>query len=604
MALRVRRNATCSDQTTEASARVALESEIAKHADAIIELKGRLNAMAPISVLPPEVLSEIFAALAHSSYSPQGRPGFRSQSAYDWITVTHVCRAWRNIALDTPRLWSRVILSGLDITQEVIARSKRAPLWVTAYMTCLDDPRKTLLDSIMRESSRLKELDLVGPAQAFESFSTLPMGPATILETLILCEGSPYDLDDVLFPHNPSLPVLFQGQTPNLRHLLLNRIGVKWDNPIFCSTLTHLTVVVQYDANPSFSTGTFSQLLSALENMHALERLELNEAIPRLRKDLDGLPAPQCTVELPHLRELVIASGVRECADFLNHVSLPATARLRVTAATEEGVEPLVRVFSAHLARSPPLLTVSLSPLCAAQTSVLGWRTIFDEAQAREAVEPDAALYLEASRNLSALQALVREAAIFGAVRRLEIRPSATTGIWEDLFVRVPELRALSIIGQPQPGLFEALSRVHREDGPWAQNGPGRMLAGKLHTVHLKGVRFGCLPPSEHEPEYVEEMLEWLILRCNEGVPIQRLELEFAINLAADGVSRLAEVVPRVVWDGIKHFEDDEDEIEDENQDEDDDMDFVGNLYADLHDLYDEEEDEDELGFWMLPFGF
>ena len=51
-------------------------------------------------------------------------------------------------------------------------------------------------------------------------------------------------------------------------------------------------------------------------------------------------------------------------------------------------MELLVRAFSAHLARSAPLLTVRLSPFHAAQTYVLGWRTIYDnEAQAREAAQ-------------------------------------------------------------------------------------------------------------------------------------------------------------------------------------------------------------------------
>ena len=595
MKLRGRRNAHPSKQATAASARTVLEGEIAKHADAIIELKGRMNAMTSISTLPPEVLSEIFIALAHSYYSLSVYPGFHSHSAYKWITVTHVCRAWRNIALNTPRLWSRVILSKFDVTKEILARSKKAPLWVTAYAVNLDYPRKKLLDSIMKQSSRLKELDLTVPGRTFRNLSTVPMGPAAILEILTLSGSSPYDPHGTFLPHNTPLPVLFKGQTPNLRRLHLNSIAIKWDNPIFCPTLTHLTVAAQSDG--SLITGTFAHLLAALKAMYTLEKLELQEAIPHLSEDLSTLPTLQRTVELPRLRELVISSDMLDCANFLHHVSLPANARLSVTGRWGDSVESLVRVFSTHLARCAPLLTVCLTPHEDGPTYVLGWRTFHGTAQASTAPQPDVALYLWTHENLRALQHLVRSAAIFGAVRSLEIPPSATTVDWADLFARVPQLRVLSIAGQPQPGLFDALSKVQRKGGRRARQGPGKMLAEELHTVQLTGMQFA----SCHSGGDLEEMLEWLILRCNEGVPVQRMELERCIHLTAEDVDRLAEVVPEVEWDEMEGFPGD--------VDEDGDMDFLGDeddmalLWDAFCDRFDESEDN-ELDNYMLPFGF
>ncbi|KAI1793446.1 hypothetical protein LXA43DRAFT_942252 [Ganoderma leucocontextum] len=596
MALRVRRNA-CPDIEVVANARKQLESEVAKHVDAIIDLKGRMNALVPISKLPPEILSAIFTEVAIKHYT--GRPSRPCYGAatlpYKWITLTHVSRSWRTIALNTPRFWSRIVLSRPDLTREILARSKNAPLWVTANMSYVDEPQRALLDTIMKESSRLKELSIAGPARVLENLYPRWTGQANVLESLSLSDNNVFDSVRIPILHeHPSVPVLFQGITPNLRRLTIHHIAVGWDNPIFCSTLTSLTVVFKRD-NIS-DRGYFGQLMRALANMSALESLELNEGVPPL-KDPRNLLASVRRVTLPNLRKLSLISDALNCADFLRFVTLPPNTHLLVTGRTpERGAEELVRAFSQHLARSKPLLTARLAPVNSAQVYVRGWWTFLEgDIVDRSLPAPDVELYLDALPHSRVMEHLMTRATFLARVRRLEIQPSFSPWDWHGLFTRAPELRVLSVSGHPEGEFLAALSKVQREDGeqqPQSGQGQGRrILSPELHTVQMSGVRFGCAH-SDHAPAYLEEMVDWLMLRCNEGAPIATLELRECINAGARDLNRLREVVADVVWDGQETWE--EEQGEQGTPDEDmyyDDGFFPG---------YYNHDDTDD--YWIIPF--
>ncbi|KAI0280965.1 hypothetical protein BC826DRAFT_874013, partial [Russula brevipes] len=82
------------------------------------------NTLAPVSVLPPEVLARIFHLVAFADSSGAETGSLR------WIGVTHVCRHWRQVALDDSSLWARISSSRVRPTwvSEVLARARDAPL--------------------------------------------------------------------------------------------------------------------------------------------------------------------------------------------------------------------------------------------------------------------------------------------------------------------------------------------------------------------------------------------------------------------------------------------------------------------------------------------
>ncbi|KAI0718107.1 hypothetical protein C8Q72DRAFT_764666, partial [Fomitopsis betulina] len=86
-----------------------------------------LNAFAPISILPPEILSNIFLHIAGRGSADPAL--WEPKAVGHWIYVTHVCTSWREVALQCATLWSHLNLSELPkVLEELLARSKDAPL--------------------------------------------------------------------------------------------------------------------------------------------------------------------------------------------------------------------------------------------------------------------------------------------------------------------------------------------------------------------------------------------------------------------------------------------------------------------------------------------
>ena len=117
---------TSSAEKSRKQLRKAIDDEITSLEQSIKEsirvLKSRRNALAPISSLPPEILAAIFSFLSPSA----NKGAFRLK----WIYFSHVCRHWRETALNYPHLWSHINLSKLApaAIPKMLARAKMAPL--------------------------------------------------------------------------------------------------------------------------------------------------------------------------------------------------------------------------------------------------------------------------------------------------------------------------------------------------------------------------------------------------------------------------------------------------------------------------------------------
>ncbi|KAI0061468.1 hypothetical protein BV25DRAFT_1785855, partial [Artomyces pyxidatus] len=92
--------------------------------EALHSINARINALLPVSHIPPEILAHIFlyCVLADQEWR-NTLPGL------GWISVTHVCRRWRHIALDNSGLWRHIPLtSGRQWIAEMLSRSRSKPL--------------------------------------------------------------------------------------------------------------------------------------------------------------------------------------------------------------------------------------------------------------------------------------------------------------------------------------------------------------------------------------------------------------------------------------------------------------------------------------------
>lgn len=86
------------------------ENLVAIHLSSV---QSKLNSFLPVYGLPEELVVHIFKIVAASA-----------STSSRWIHVTHVCRHWRNIALSTPTLWTKILTSpGPDFATACLERS-------------------------------------------------------------------------------------------------------------------------------------------------------------------------------------------------------------------------------------------------------------------------------------------------------------------------------------------------------------------------------------------------------------------------------------------------------------------------------------------------
>ncbi|KAI0713477.1 hypothetical protein C8Q76DRAFT_583180, partial [Earliella scabrosa] len=75
-------------------------------------LRGVRNTGSKINRIPTELLVRIFSVLAAQNHNE------------DLVHITHVCRAWRSIAVDNPHLWTHISITHPDKTDTFLARAK------------------------------------------------------------------------------------------------------------------------------------------------------------------------------------------------------------------------------------------------------------------------------------------------------------------------------------------------------------------------------------------------------------------------------------------------------------------------------------------------
>ncbi|KDQ13751.1 hypothetical protein BOTBODRAFT_175186 [Botryobasidium botryosum FD-172 SS1] len=90
------------------------------------DLGSERNKLSPISCLPDEVLSLIFEAACTGQNHSQTAP----------LNIAAVPRAWRDVALCTPRIWTAITIFSASL---FLPRSKGALIDIAAHSECSED---------------------------------------------------------------------------------------------------------------------------------------------------------------------------------------------------------------------------------------------------------------------------------------------------------------------------------------------------------------------------------------------------------------------------------------------------------------------------------
>lgn len=320
----------------------------------MIQLKHALNSRRPtIAKLPPEILAEVF--LHHAVIVQHERVALHEErggaeihkSFYEWTNVTQVCHHWRNVALKCPHLWTWLAFEERvhsDFTDMIAQRSRKLPLTVILTINsqtmhcdvCLDmDGQYQYPDAacwmLNQKLPRVRELAVFVDREVDRQFAVGDMWGPLVEDSAPMLEDLRIEaIDSTRYRQGASDPAeldvrdgLFNGKTPKLRSLALGGVGIRFANPLFCSSLRTLKIsdcqCWQPNAEPDFRAW-----LHALKRLPRLEVLEVDRSIPSADAGIEYQPVP-----LPKLKFLHLATTVAAFADHMKYVKLPCSTAVR-----------------------------------------------------------------------------------------------------------------------------------------------------------------------------------------------------------------------------------------------------------------------------------
>ncbi|KAF8498170.1 hypothetical protein F5888DRAFT_227454 [Russula emetica] len=337
------------------SARVAALSIVDKRIDAarqfLCSMLTRRNALVLISLLPPEILARVFHLLVLEE------PPLSGRQDVGWIKVTHVCRHWRQVALDDSSLWARIGRTRMNRKwiSEMLARARNAPLDIEFNAVAMSSREALLL--IRPHISRTRQF-------RFHGLSTLH---SDIVRDIFSWEAPALEHFELkVSAHSPVTfrdlgeSMLFKGHAPRLRTFSLSRVVIPW-SLIPRGQLTQLKI--DRFNEELHSSGDLNQLIDLLVNSPALEILALESCLP---SQLTEFPHGR-TIQLPHLSRLRLRGSTSRIMNMLKMLKLPSSTTLHldcisnITTIHNDSEGLLLPVISAHFQSPTPAEFKSLT---------------------------------------------------------------------------------------------------------------------------------------------------------------------------------------------------------------------------------------------------
>lgn len=574
-------------------AQTEIDNELGALEERMRALRTRRNIFSPISSIPPEILGVIFI---HHAQQTQLLHVPDNPAVLSWLNVGHVCRHWREVALGTPKLWAIPFLNSSLATEEMLMRSKMAPL----SLRCGLRYRMDSVQKVLMHIERLQEVSLpfLNGGMTYrcimEFLNKLSSCSAPKLQSLSLEEEFAQTL-------RIAIPTSFIA--PNLRSLQLKYCDLSWAS----SVLTGLTVL-NIKKLSSECLPTLDELISALRRMPALRTLELEDALPTLPPQTTSLPrAPRAmNVRLPHLKRLRLVAKILDVANVLARIELPDSTMLevhlgcRASSSTNPNQEwnlslPIIsralescfKAIPAKSCRIPRSMRLFAVGRIHVQYSTVRNPSSWVGAMSDTCLDPEWAVEhpvvldfdfpTETSTTiLSNLWRLV-------PIRTLEALYiegffSCWNGFWSDLLGHgaARNLAYIHLRGTPQALedlIISLCSKKHslaRFVGWRPHRGP--IFSPALSHLVLDNLEFD----SSSSFTRTSDLFDVLIDRVNEGRGLDYLAITGCTGINAHDVRLLREVVADVQWDEYESFDDydleyDYDSLED---DDDDDYDF------------------------------
>ena len=563
----------------------------------------RRNSLTLTCRIPTEILVEIFIHyqrpyfILGSTVPARGDKGSHSAlygTSLGWVpAVTHVCRHWRSVAHEHPRLWSNVVLNlGRTWAQRTLALSKASPIVVSLsnFVPChtimptnavgqLSRPGVSTVSSVDVLAEHLFHIqDLTLRACSCDVSSWVPLlhAAAPLLESLWLC----------VYPHSSdntpiALPDNFLATHPRIRHLYLEQAFLaSWaPGPGPLTRLVSITVSAPDPRHAPTRAATVvptrEQLLECLSLMPVLEVLCLEHCLPAFVPTFSTR-----TVPLPHLRAATLVDRVDRCRQLLDALDVPPAAKLTVrcwSASPPSDLDTLriLPSLSAHLSRPGPgtvggphaLALSSASTDGRTQLTLSAWRafatpTVAEDCESYAGPKAPHDVFLECEWGAAGgggdpemeRRALLRacECVNLADLRALELRADAAVWAardWRAAFAACTEITHVLALDVPAESLLEALGPPDRgEDGEVDGDGHGAPIFQELVSLTLVGVNF------VRANDEAWTTLEKALVRRQKSPAcvtiLDRVELR-TCTVAEDAIDALKEFAAVVVWDSV-----------------------------------------------------
>lgn len=494
----------------------------------ICSLKFLLNALVPISRLPTEILHHIISFRAGHFIEPF-RLSLTSKAAapldlLGWIKVTHVCRKWREVALNDPALWSQISPARPRWALEMLSRSRNAPLSFIADYFDLSFKGQEATRTILKQISRVQELSLSVPEPGVLLAELVQPAPNLKSFTMrVYRELRPKELEGPLF----------QGVAPKLRHMSLDNFKIPWGSPLFrgLTVLRLANLNLHHDVSPA----QFLDVFRRIPNLHALRIMEVEVELRN-----ETFTPPQRLV-LPNLNYLTLTGSASVCGFILRHVDLPKNPTIYVAfnlrrEQIEQTPETIVDSFAPHLSgierpmRHLVFEGISKSSM-RLEGSLTEYNTQLDAPRShltfRITTNPDDAMYQIVSQLPAAFLSCLPP---LGHLRSVLFKG---WGVSTVCCSRVPALASVtSIILQGRAG-SEWLSHMNSRLGENA--------LPSLQTIVLTGMAF-----KHSENSMYHSLTTFLGSKRKECAKIEVLEFRECIGLEKGEVLHLQTLVPEV----------------------------------------------------------
>ena len=319
-------------------------------------IANRRNTLTRTCRIPSEILGQIFlhykrTLLGSCLFQKSKERRFALYGTMLWWVpaVAHVCRHWRTVAFQTPKLWTHIALHlGRTCALRMLTLSRALPITIA-----MNDPHPCegsivpvfwgwfpkrgplKLDPIYVLSNHLfhiQNLELGACSCTARRWVRLLETSAPLLETVWMRINS-HRPDSRRSSDLPvALPCNFLATHPRLRRVIIeNAFFSSWSLGIHPPSQLVVFSITAPNPNQTserslLALPTHRQLLDCFSLMPALEELALEHCLPFYYLNRPLWPRP---VSLPRLRALTLQDHSDRCYQMLMSLSIPPTTTVK-----------------------------------------------------------------------------------------------------------------------------------------------------------------------------------------------------------------------------------------------------------------------------------